>query len=650
MRRRGPDAAGFAQAPGFAAAHRRLSILDPDGSPQPWVDAATGDILVFNGEIYNYAELRRTLQMQGEQFRSAGDTEVLLRALQHWGLGSLPRLNGMFALAWYRARDRRLWLVRDHAGIKPLFFMLRAGRCWFASSMAAMLTFPEAPRGLDLVTFSHYLSTIRTTLGQRTLVGGVSTLEAGHLLEISPAQTVCDPIRWWSLPAIPAAAKRERPMHDVADEVFHRVRTAVRRQLVSDVPLGGFLSGGLDSTIIASQASELGDGEYRCYAVGYLREDAVGNPGHEFPYVDMASQHLGVPCEKIVLDEHEYLDDWQFLIDEKGQPLSTPNEVGIYRLASALRTRCTVALSGEGADEIFAGYTVPYASAWDFARAPLANAWPDDRRTAFQESLRQLYGVTRFTSLTDHYFRLNSWVPLSLKYRILTAQTIVGAQHDEPMFLHYRGALDELRHLTPMDRYLHLLARSNLEGLLSRLDSSTMAASVESRVPFTDPEVMASAFVLRDHCKLDFVDDHARVLGQTLNAWELDQRGYLVSKRALREAFRHAVPQSILQRSKVSFAMPFQDCLAGPWLAFARETLQRSVILHDLCEPASLAFLLDNIDQKRFSIALWPLLNLALWAEAFGISLPGTRGLPLTDAASLCPATDLGRDPAAAAG
>ncbi|MEO0424833.1 MAG: asparagine synthase (glutamine-hydrolyzing) [Pseudomonadota bacterium] len=626
MRRRGPDAEGFAQAPGLAVAHRRLGVIDPQGSPQPWVDEATGDVLVFNGEIYNYRALRAALTDEGAHFRSAGDTEALLRALQHWGRAALQRLNGMFAFAWYRARDRRLWLVRDHAGIKPLFYAHVGERCYFASTMAAMLTFPDVARHLDLATFSHYLSTVRSTLGSRTLVAGVQTLEPGHFLELSPRQPVGTPQRWWSLPVVPAHAKREREMAEVAEEVRHLVRSAVDRQLVSDVPLGGFLSGGLDSTIIAGLAHELSAGHYDCYAVGYAREGANGKAYHEFPYIELASRELGVPCERIELDEGDYLDDWTFLVHEKGQPLSTPNEVGIFRLAEALRERHTVALSGEGADEVFAGYAVPYASAWDFERAALAHTWPEEPRQRFQASLTRLYGTTEFTHQADHYLRLNSWIPLGLKYKLLSVDAIVGAQHDEPMLHYYRHRLDTLSELSPMDRYLHLLAQTNLEGLLSRLDSSTMAASVESRVPFTDPDLIRCAFNLRDADKLDFVDDRARTHGQALNAAELDQGGYLCAKRALREAFADTVPEEILTRAKMSFPVPFQECFAGPWHDFATRTLRESPLINALCDRGAVSFLLENCEHNGLSIALWPLVNMAVWADTFDISLPAHGG------------------------
>lgn len=638
MRRRGPDAEGFAQAPGLAVAHRRLGVIDLEGSAQPWVDATTGDVLVFNGELYNFRDLRSALAHEGAHFRSAGDTEVLLRALQHWGRAALQRLNGMFAFAWYRARDRRLWLVRDHLGIKPLYFTFLGERCYFASTMAAMLSFPDVPRGLDLATVSHYLSTVRSTLGTRTLVEGVRTLAPGHFLELSPRHPEGAPAqRWWSLPIVPAQAKRERDIGEVAEEVRFQVRRAVDRQLISEVPLGGFLSGGLDSTIIASVASELSGGSYHCYSVGYARRGANGNAYHEFPYVELACRDLGVQCQCIELDEGDYLDDWAYLVHDKGQPLSTPNEVGIFRLAQALRERYTVALSGEGADEVYAGYATAYASAWDFERATLANAWPAQTRERYQASLTRLYGTCEFANQADHYLRLNSWIPLSLKYKILTVDAIVGAQHDEPMLHHYRHLLGALEHLTPMDRYLHLLAQTNLEGLLSRLDSSTMAASVESRVPFTDPDLIRSAFNLRDTDKLDFIDETARARGQAMNAVELEQGGYLNAKRALREAFRDVVPEQILTRAKMSFPVPFQECFAGPWHDFATRTLRESELINGLCDTGAVKFLLDNCEHNGLSIALWPLVNLALWADTFGISLPaggGTNDVSTTASAS----------------
>ncbi|KAF0096164.1 MAG: putative amidotransferase [Puniceicoccaceae bacterium 5H] len=632
LERRGPDAEGFANGPGYAFAHRRLSIIDVEGSPQPWKDPQTGDVLVFNGEIYNFRELRVLLQSEGHTFVSQGDTEVLLRALQAWGRKALGKLNGMFAFAFYRAQEQRLWLARDHAGVKPLYYTFVGSCCFFGSSMASVLSFPGVERQLDLVTFSHYLSTIRTTLGQRTLVEGVSTLEPGSLLELSPRLPKAMPLRYWQLPVVPPASKRPRDIQDAAEEIRAEVRAAVERQLVSDVPLGGFLSGGLDSCIIASQASLITGGRYHCYTVGYEREGTFGQAYHEFPYVDLAADALQLRCRKIVLDEKDYLDDWQYLLEQKGQPLSTPNEVGIYRLARALRNDYTVALSGEGADEVFAGYTLPYASAWDFERAHELEHWPQAEREAYEKSLRRLYGVDRFGNLTEHYFRLNSWVPLGMKFQILNEQTIEGVQQDEHMFLHYLRVLEGLSDLTPMDRYLHLHAQINLEGLLSRLDSSTMAASVEGRVPFTDPRLMSMAFQLPDALKLDWIDDEARKEGKTLNAQELDAQGLVLPKRVLREGFRNDLPPEILTRRKVSFPTPFQEMLAGPWRQFARDTLLGSEIVDELCRGDAVAFLLERSGERAYNMPLWPLLNIALWAETFDIRMPTATS---TDVASV---------------
>lgn len=628
LARRGPDAEGFAQAPGLVCAHRRLSIIDVAGSPQPWVDAETGDILVFNGEIYNYRELRAQLEAAGHTFRSQGDTEVLLRALQAWGRRALERLNGMYAFAYYRAQDRRFWLVRDHAGVKPLYYTFRGTRCYFASSVAALLQFPGIPRRLDMVAFSHYLSTIRTNLGRRTLIEGVYTLEPGNVIELTPRLPVALPHVYWQLPAVPRLAKRPRELAEAAEQVRETLRHAVQRQLVSDVPLGGFISGGIDSTIIASEASELTGGHYHGYSVGYEREGTFGQAYHEFPYVDQVAEAYHLDCQKIVLDEQDYLADWRFLVANKGLPLSTPNEVGIYRLAQALRTRYTVALSGEGADEIFAGYAVPYASAWDFERAGKMEGWPQVERETYQKSLRRLYGVDHFGNLTEHFFRLNSWVPLSLKFQILNESALRGVGGDEQMFLHYLRILEGLRDLSPFDRYLHLHAQINLEGLLNRLDSSTMAASVEGRVPFTDPELMSLAFQMPDALKLDWADDDAAVEGRLLNASEIDQRGLVVPKLVLREAFRDRVPPDILTRRKVSFPTPFQECLSGPWAGFARETLLGSDLIDELCRGDAVCFLLERSWERVYNLALWPLLNVALWAEEFSISLPsGTADL-----------------------
>ncbi len=608
MALRGPDDQGLYEAPGVALGHRRLSIIDLQGGRQPFTDSETGNTLVYNGEIYNFPELRETLSALGHTFTSHSDTEVLLKAYRQWGIDCLQYLNGMFAFALYDPSAQTLFAARDRLGIKPFFHTCSNGRFYFASTLAALLCLsPERPV-LNQAAAAHYLTTIRTTLEHQTLVEGVFTLLPGEYILIRRGESLPKPVRYWSLPLLSSQEKENPPLAEAAREVHALLEDSVRLRLISDVPLGGFLSGGLDSTILAALASRLTAGNYNAYSVGYDRDGF-----NEWPYIDEACNRYAMQCQQIHLDAQTYPADWQFLIQQKGLPLSTPNEVPIYHLARALRNDFTVALSGEGADEIFGGYTIPYFSAIDFDRA--ANL-PADPSNPLGEALRRLYGTDHFPDHVTQHFLLNSWMPASALREL--APSLSGGY--ETMLARYAERYERLSRCSTLDKHLHIHAAINLEGLLFRMDASTMAASVEARVPFTDYRIVERLFALPDSTKIDWASGLARQRAARLNVMEIDQQNLVISKRILREAFRHEVPASILDRRKMSFPVPFIEWFSSDMNTWIGDLIRSSPWHGTLFDRNATDALLAHATEPRSAMHLWPLANLCLWQRQFNIA------------------------------
>lgn len=606
MARRGPDADGFFEARGVGFAHRRLSVIDLSGGAQPMVDRATGVALTYNGEIYNFRELRETLQLRGHVFVSHGDTEVLLRAYLEWGSGCLERLVGIYAFAIYDPRNELLLLARDRAGAKPLYYSRTPQGLVFASTVAALQAFDGVGTQPDPEALLHYLTTIRTTLGRQTLLKDVQILEPGSCLVASrnPRGVICLP--YWEFPIIRDEDKAAPPMHEAAETVRELVNRAVQEQMVSDVPLGGFLSGGIDSTVIASIAVR--HGRFGAYSVGY------GDHGcNEWPYVRLAAQALEMPCKEIHLEADSFVQTWSFLIGEKGLPLSTPNEVPIYHLAQALKQEYTVALSGEGADELFGGYVIPYFSAYDFDRARRAPPGPEELPGRVDRAMMRLYQQPHLPDHVTHHFLLNSWIGSALQSAVLHPELLA---HTGAVQGHYQSLMNRLAGCSTFDKHLHLHARINLEGLLNRVDSSTMAASVETRVPFTDHRLAEYLFGLPDRYKMIWRDAVAQQQGRLMNAAEIDQRGLVESKVLLRRAFEAQIPAEILARRKVSFPVPFREWLGGPLSAFAAEVLAGSQLVEQVVQPAALRAVLEAPESPAAGMLLWPLVNLALWERS----------------------------------
>jgi asparagine synthase (glutamine-hydrolysing) len=610
LEHRGPDDRGFFHSDQASFGHRRLAVIDVAGGHQPFTVPETGCVLVYNGEIYNHRELRRELAACGYSFKTHCDTETLFNACLEWGPQCLSRLHGMFAFAFYDPREQTLFAARDRLGIKPLFYSICRGRLLLASAMNAMLClYPETPK-IDRPALNHYLATIRTTLGPRTLVSGINALQPGEYLLARQGQSAPTVRTYWQLPLVAPQDKLTTSFDDAAATVHDMIHGAVEERLLSDVPLGGFLSGGLDSTIIAALAARLTDGGYNAYSVGY------DQPGYnEWQYINQATKAYGMWCRQIHLDPEHYAADWAFLIAQKGLPLSTPNEVPIYHLARALKHDFTVALSGEGADEVFGGYTLPYFSAFDFDRAPRKQPGTETPLTA---ALRQLYGQSWLPDHVTHHFLLNSWLNTLQRQVLLTPD----AACDDPMYAYYQNLYDQATPCTTLDKHLRVHARVNLEGLLFRVDSSTMAASVEARVPFTDHRIVEYLFSLPDRFKIDWISHQAREQGRHLNARDIDQKGLIESKRLLRKAFATEVPSSILQRRKMSFPVPMNIWQPTSHKDSLREQLMQSPLCDTVFRSSALRQLFSDPDPNHAAFCLWPILNLCTWVQHFGIATP----------------------------
>ena len=326
-------------------------------------------------------------------------------------------------------------------------------------------------------------------------------------------------------------------------------------------------------------------------------------------------------CREIHLEADGFVDTWSFILRQKGLPLSTPNEVPIYHLARALKQDYTVALSGEGADEVFGGYVTPYFSAYDFDRARrTASADPADM-TATDRAMLRLYGQAHLGSHAEHHFLLSSWVSPMMINALLVPSVASGLQDVQD---YYTALFERFEPCSTLDKHMHVHARINLEGLLNRVDSSTMAASVEARVPFTDHRIAEFLYSLPDSFRLDLRNETARQQAQLMNVVEMDQRNLIESKRLLRKAFCAEVPSEILHRRKVSFPVPFREWLGGGLREFVVETLTHSELVGQVVREQSLQEVMDGADNPACGMVLWPLVNLALWEQ--GVRMPEKAG------------------------
>ena len=588
---RGPDGAGLWAHENVILAHRRLAVIDPTPQgAQPMfgdTDPNTGvprGVLIYNGELYNDTELRRELEREGARFTTNCDTETVLRALEQWGAEALPRLRGMFALAYYEPGERRLILARDPLGIKPLYYHASAHEVVFSSAIAPMFGVPTVPCAPFLPMVSTYLTTIRTVFGGWTLFDGIRAVQPGEVITIDLSGDV------------PAMASREyatwsMPVEMDEDEAGHRVRAAVadsvQRHLRSDVPICGLLSGGLDSTVISAIAQHHHP-NLRTYCAG-AREDVpeLGALEDDLACAQRVAKELGTAHSEAIVTREHFGQQWPLMIGALGVPLSTPNEVAIHAVAERLRADgCVVTLSGEGADELFAGYERALDSAAEFYA----------RRAGGDEAAMRV--------LPGHFeAQATGWMTHQVKGAVVSPKVWHELGQDAWMYAIAQREYEQVSAQVGegMQAHLRYTRRVNLQGLLQRLDTATMLAGVEGRTPIADYEVAQLAEALPVSLKYEapIGDDSPGAV-----AVATAQR----TKRVLRRAFADVVPGHVLERPKASFPLPFEE-----WAGDCASVLERGAFARELFSTEAIGSVTAS-PEAHWNLA-WPMINLAMWGE-----------------------------------
>jgi len=601
MTARGPDDSGLIRPDARTVlAHRRLSIRDPEHGQQPWVSEDGRYSLTYNGELYNSDLLNeRTADRFSDPLRTRCDTELLMRSLIVDGPAALNQLNGMFAFGFYDAQRKSLLLARDRFGIKPLYYASWRNMLIFASSLKAIRSFPGFPGKLDRTAVMHYLMTLRPQFGDQTLIKRIKQLPPGHYLELNE-----DGIKlrqYWNYPDGSEAAT-----FDETEERFANLfATATDKRIVSDVPVGMMLSGGVDSSLLGT------------YVEGSLGADFVAKCGvgesedslEETQFAEQAAQHLNCRFEAVRVSADDYLSGWRELIAESGQPLATPSDVIIYRLAQSLKQEVGVVLGGEGADELFCGYTPIHGIGRDYdLLRQLSSAKVDTSQVMnLRRSIANLYQIEDVHALADLYLALATVIPTEALQLLVPD---AGNSLDE-IETWYREQLaiqqsDPAGGLNAVTKFLH---QQNLQTLLMRLDRATMAASLEARVPFTDYQLVEAIWTTP-------LEHRFRVnsSGGSGLSIELENDGQLEAKAVLRSLARRRLPENLANRQKASFPTPVYQWLCDDWKTWAGETISQSGWLREMCDLSVLDEILDSPEQTRHWI--WPLLNLAMWHES----------------------------------
>jgi len=609
---RGPDGRGVWLGAGAGFGHRRLAIIDPEGGAQPWVDDETGSVLTYNGEIYNHVRLRKELEAAGIPFTSRCDTEVLAKALVHWGIDTtLEKIRGMYAFGWWEPGPRRLTLARDHLGIKPLYWAMRGGLVRFGSEMKTILADPSFPRNVDQTALVNYMAHYRLAFRGNTLFHGIQEVSAGSYIVWEGKRRREE--RYWSLPRVRESDKSDLGEERTAAEFRKHLTLAVRRRLMSDVPLGAYLSGGIDSAVIVTLMRSMMKKKLITFSIGFEEQGY-----NEFEYAKQVSRSLGVSHSIVTLTEEGYFKEFEALVNVKDTPLSVPNEVPLRFLSRHLKKVMTVVLSGEGADELLGGYQALVRSPhdWLLARGLAEGAFSGEEKAKIERSLQQLYGTTTFRNQGEQFLRLYQWIPKAEREQLFSPAVPVEKIERE-ILEEWESVWSELdaSGLDPYEKVLAILEEIHLSALLLRLDATTMAEGVEGRVPFTDRDLVEWCAAQPLHYKVRWLgpeqERQARTLTSMEAAGKLDMGKYL-----LRLAFAGTIPDEILMRPKTAFPVPLDSWMFGSrneWAA--QRVLTRR--MGELFKLTRLENMLRNVRGKQEGMKLWMLANIGIWLEMY---------------------------------
>jgi asparagine synthase (glutamine-hydrolysing) len=600
---RGPDDAGVwtAQASGFSVglAHTRLAVIDPTPEGhQPMTDPSGRHVIAYNGELYNYRQLRE--QLPGP-FRTTCDTEVALAACMHWGPQALRRFDAMWAMAYVDIERREGHLSRDPMGIKPLYWAFHDRRLLFASELSALCRMPDLPREIDLPALALYL-----TLGwiphPCTIYRDVWKLSPGHRLSFDPDGPT-EPEQFFRLDRPPGPP----PVYpDAVRELRRRTEQAVVAQRIADVPLGAFLSGGLDSSIVTACLARAGSMPVETFSIGYADHPRYD----ETQYAELVARHLGTRHHAFRLTFKDILDTVEPVLSHLGEPFADSSLLPTAMVSRHTRQHVTVALSGDGGDELFAGYW-RYAGHHYLARyrrlprvlrkgviEPLLKVAPQARSNRLLDRLRQARKLLRGDS-ADALATHLAWARIIDQQQaadLLGRDLAAGAT--ESLVSLYRDAPSRLREdaaeLTPLDRVLLAdLAIGLPDDMLHKVDTASMLHSLEVRVPLLSVDVVNFAAALPIEYKMQ------------------GSRG----KRILRDAFADVLPETILHREKMGFEVPVGEFLRNELAPMYRDVVTPATLADLGLNPSTAKRLYDEHLRRRadHNEILWDLLVLCHW-------------------------------------
>ena len=610
---RGPDDSGIKTLGNVTLGHRRLSIIDLDSSSsQPMTCSESEVSIVFNGEIYNFRELRKNLVKQGTIFRTNGDTEVLLKLYLEEGIKCLDKLNGMFAIVIVDKRIETTYLVRDRLGIKPLYYYHSTEELITASEVKAIAHLVSQDLPFNEKAFSSYMS-FRASVFDETFFKGIYSVKPGTYLKVKNGEMTQK--TYWSLADYFIEKQDDKGEAYYLRQLRKILSSSVNYRMIADVPVGAYLSGGVDSSAIVGLMSEQSTRSIPTYTIGFADKGY-----NEFDFARITAEKNSCSHHELEMDSETYLKVLKKLLVYKDAPLSVPNEVPLFLMNEELKKRVKVVLSGEGADELFAGYGRIFRSADEFRNTQLLRGKNNlsVKETEFLKRIKQKYGKDFFEDEVDHFFENYSYTSDTLKSQVLN-ERVHNKQMTVSLKERFREIFNEVPKASYENKMMYFFQKIHLPILLARVDMTTMASSVEARVPFVDHRLVEFAASLPLKYKLKW--DSSTIKENDLYLAEDISEIHDIPKYLLKKSMEDLVDERILYRKKVGFPVPLNEWFRKNYFHILEDKLKlrdlSSQRIVDFDGVGELMRELKSGSDAKIGMELWMILNIILFIENY---------------------------------
>lgn len=608
LKHRGPDDEGFYTDEYVSLAFNRLSILDLQKGNQPIKNNHI--ISIFNGEIYNFKEVRKELEGSGFKFKTNSDSEIIPAAFLKWGIECISKFNGMFAISIYDLNEKKLYLIRDRVGIKPLYYSLFNGLLVFASEISGIINHSDFKRSVNFNALASYLS-FRYPLGKdNNFFKNIQKVQSGNFLEIDINKKKIIEKEYWALPKIEAIKNFSEKYY--LEKLECLLTDSVKKHLISDVPVGVLLSGGLDSSIISSITSNFASGHLKTFSVGFKEKKY-----DEGSKAKLIAKYIGSDHTEVIVEKNEFFENLLNIIKIKNAPLSIPHEYPIYKLSKKIKESVKVVLSGEGADEFFGGYARIQKSAFDFIKAKNLKFFSNSRFFKKIFSIDSEFNFQK-NDFSDYFFYKYNWFSFN-EIDNLINKNISDQINIEKVKEPWIAILKKYKSCSKYDQSLLMFQANHLQCLLDRLDVMTMANSVEARVPFLDHELIEFINTVPFKFKIKWKSKMSKFKSLFSNNFKFSEI-YDINKYLLRKIGEKHLPKKISSEKKLGFPLPMDDWMKDSRvkeILLDKKTLDRKIFNKNMIEK-----LIDSENKVKdpydFSgKKIWMLINFELWMRTF---------------------------------